>query len=78
MTYFVFENGEKLFVVSSYGEYDRSEYAPGTQITLMDDGNRTTKFGRTSGKRFRVKAVITPAELSTVAQSGRLNFYVCK
>jgi hypothetical protein len=76
-TYFVLE-GKKPFVVSSYGEYDRAEYAPGTQITLMDDGNRTTGFGRSYGKQFRIKAVITPAELPTVAQSGRLNFYVCK
>jgi hypothetical protein len=78
VTYFVLEGRSQPFVVSSYGEYDRAEYAPGTQITLMDDGNRTTSFGRSFGKQFRVKAVITPAELPTVVQSGRMNFYVCK
>jgi hypothetical protein len=78
-TYFVLENREKFIVVSSYGEYSREKYAPGTLITLMDDGNGTTRFGRSGyGKQFRIRAVVTPAELSTVVQSGRLNFYVCK
>jgi hypothetical protein len=78
-TYFVLEGKAKRpIVVSSYGEYDREEYPVGTPILLMDDGNKTTRFGRTIGEKFHVKAVITPAKLSTVVQSGRMNFYVCK
>jgi hypothetical protein len=78
-TYFILTNGDKAIVVSSYGSYaGLEEFAPGKQIRLLDDGNRSTNFGRSLGKEFTIKAITTADKLAAVEPNRKLKFYVCK